>query len=208
VSASAATEPTTRTASGRVARRTALGATLGGLAVVGVTAAFASTGVGPTEERFFDRVDGIGGPIDAVLWLPMQTGSAVAPPLVGIACWLRWRRPRPALGAVVAGLTAWELAKVVKNHVQRGRPVHVFDGYEPRQGTPLDGLGFPSGHSAVAFALATAVAPSLPRRLRPAVFGLAATVGFARISVGAHLPLDVVGGAALGIALGAASHLA
>ena len=39
---------------------------------------------------------------------------------------------------------------------------------------------------------------------RAASVGLAATVAFARVHVGAHLPLDVVGGAALGVLLGSA----
>ena len=37
---------------------------------------------------------------------------------------------------------------------------------------------------------------------RIAVYALAGTVGFARVHVGAHFPLDVVAGAALGYGLG------
>ena len=40
-----------------------------------------------------------------------------------------------------------------------------------------------------------------------AAAGLAAFVSFARVHVGAHLPLDVVGGACLGVALGSAANL-
>ncbi len=41
------------------------------------------------------------------------------------------------------------------------------------------------------------------------VGGVSATVvALARVHIGAHLPLDVVGGAALGVVLGAAWHLA
>ena len=65
------------------------------------------------------------------------------------------------------------------------------------------GLGYVSGHTAVAFALATVLAPSLPRSWRrSAVFAAASVVGFARIYSGAHLPLDVVGGAGLGLLCG------
>jgi membrane-associated phospholipid phosphatase len=42
--------------------------------------------------------------------------------------------------------------------------------------------------------------------LRPVAWSTAATVGAARVYVGAHLPLDVVGGAALGVAAGSAAR--
>jgi undecaprenyl-diphosphatase len=71
-----------------------------------------------------------------------------------------------------------------------------------------DGLGFVSGHAAVSFALATVLAPSLPRSWRTAVFADAVLVGLARMYAGAHLPLDVVGGAGVGILTGIALRLA
>jgi undecaprenyl-diphosphatase len=75
------------------------------------------------------------------------------------------------------------------------------------RGPAETGLGFPSGHSAVAFTLASVVAPELPVPLRPAVFGWAAVVGWSRLYVGAHLPLDVLGGAAIGVSIGTAARL-
>jgi undecaprenyl-diphosphatase len=42
----------------------------------------------------------------------------------------------------------------------------------------------------------------MPRPARPVAFAGAAVVGFARIHGGAHLPLDVVGGAGIGLLLG------
>ncbi|MCZ2857498.1 phosphatase PAP2 family protein [Blastococcus sp. VKM Ac-2987] len=72
----------------------------------------------------------------------------------------------------------------------------------------LGGNGFVSGHSAVAAALATAAAPYLSRRLRRVAWALAVTVGLARIYVGAHLPLDVVGGLLVGWICGSLVHYA
>lgn len=66
--------------------------------------------------------------------------------------------------------------------------------------------GFVSGHSAVAAALATAAAPYLSRRLRRVAWALALTVGLARVYVGAHLPLDVVGGLLVGWVTGSLVH--
>jgi predicted Ser/Thr protein kinase len=59
----------------------------------------------------------------------------------------------------------------------------------------------------VVLALATVASPYLPRRSRRIAWGLAITVCLARMYVGAHLPLDVVGGAALGWMAGALVHL-
>jgi predicted Ser/Thr protein kinase len=85
--------------------------------------------------------------------------------------------------------------------VQRGRPqtllgdVHIL-------GEPARGLGYVSGHSAVAVALATVSSPYLGRRARRVAWILAGCVCVARMYVGSHLPYDVIGGAALGWAAG------
>jgi glycosyltransferase 2 family protein len=72
----------------------------------------------------------------------------------------------------------------------------------------IHGAGYVSGHTAVAFALATVVAPLVPRGWRWAPFALAAVVGLSRIYFGAHLPLDVIGGAGLGVVCGAVAWVA
>jgi undecaprenyl-diphosphatase len=64
------------------------------------------------------------------------------------------------------------------------------------------GNGYPSGHTTVAFAVATLVAGSLRGRWRVVPYVLATLVGIGRLYFGAHLPLDVVGGALLGVAVG------
>jgi glycosyltransferase 2 family protein len=162
----------------------------------------ASRGVPATEEQIFEAINRLPSGLEPVLWLPMQLGSLFGPFVVGGLAWWRWRRWRPAVGSVVAGVVAWQLAKVVKNFVDRGRPLDEIEDVIRRMGTPTDGLGFVSGHSAVAFALATVVSPYLSRRARVGAFALAALVGLARIHVGAHLPMDVVGGASLGCLVG------
>jgi undecaprenyl-diphosphatase len=61
---------------------------------------------------------------------------------------------------------------------------------------------FPSGHSATAFGFVAAVAPDYPVLSVP-LFGLAGVVGYSRVHTGVHFPADVLGGAALGCAIGA-----
>jgi membrane-associated phospholipid phosphatase len=96
----------------------------------------------------------------------------------------------------------------IKELVDRGRPHALLPELERRAGAPTGGLGFLSGHATVAFALAAVVSPYLTRHQRIAAYALAGTVALARVHVGAHFPLDVVAGAALGYGLGWVWNLA
>jgi len=145
--------------------------------------------------------DGLGRPLLVV----MQLGAVAAVPVMAAVA-LAARRPRLARDLALSGGLAWVLAKVVKGLVGRARPVALLQGVVER--ALNTGLGYPSGHVAVAAALATAAGPWLPRPARRAVWGVVWLVALGRMYAGAHLPLDVVGGAALGWAVAAATHLA
>ena len=60
---------------------------------------------------------------------------------------------------------------------------------------------FPSGHATVGFACAAVLALAAPRLALP-LYALAALVAWSRVHVGVHYPLDVVGGAVLGVLIG------
>ncbi|HEY2768269.1 MAG TPA: phosphatase PAP2 family protein [Solirubrobacteraceae bacterium] len=60
---------------------------------------------------------------------------------------------------------------------------------------------FPSGHSAAAFAFATAACAELPE-LAPELVPLAVVVAYSRVHTGVHYPSDVAAGAAIGIGSG------
>lgn len=137
----------------------------------------------------------------AVVWVGMQLGNAVVVPITALAALIA-RRPRLAGALFVAGAIAYVLAKVVKRIIQRGRPHTVLTDVVIRGPQPK-GLGFVSGHAAVITALVVVAWPWLGRRARIAAAFAAAFVCFSRMYVGAHLPLDMVGGVALGIAVGA-----
>src|SRR6266536_3306216 len=76
--------------------------------------------------------------------------------------------------------SAWLLAILVKGLVERGRPAHFLHDVHIR-GVPASGLGYVSGHAAVAVALASVASPYLGRRARPLVWGLAITVCLSRL---------------------------
>jgi undecaprenyl-diphosphatase len=90
--------------------------------------------------------------------------------------------------------------------IERGRPDELLSDVNIHGADPA-GLGFVSGHIAIAVALAVVATPFLGRRLRWVAWGLAALVFIARMYVGAHLPLDMTGGAGLGLAVGSGALL-
>ena len=87
--------------------------------------------------------------------------------------------------------------------VRRPRPAALIPGTRVR-GREAAGLGYLSGHAGVAIALAAAAFPRLGKAGRAVTLSAAPLVGLTRIYVGAHLPLDVAGGVALGFAVEAA----
>jgi undecaprenyl-diphosphatase len=157
------------------------------------------------EEDAFWLLNDLPAALFPVIWLPMQAGSVGAVGLfTGLA--LLARRRLLAVELAVAGTLAWGLAKLVKLFFERPRPGVLFPE-ATLHGDVVTGLGYLSGHAAIAATLATVAGPWLPRRLRRAAWALALLVGASRIYVGAHLPLDVLGGYALGWAIGACVHL-
>jgi undecaprenyl-diphosphatase len=178
-----------------------------GLGVLAVTTAIArSREVHPAERGVFHTVNDLPRALLPPTYALMQAGSFPAVFVVAEG-FRRWGRPRRAALIATAGTGAWLGCKGVKSWVGRGRPSAHLEGVTTR-GPAERGLGFPSGHSAIAFTMATIAAPELSPVLRALVWAWAATVASSRVYVGAHLPLDIVGGAALGLALGSAARLA
>ena len=161
--------------------------------------------VGVTETDVFRLVNDLPAALFPVLWPVMQLGNFVAIPAVAVAV-AATRRYRLATEILIAGMGVWLLAKQVKQLVPRGRPADLLSDVHIH-GAAAAGRGFPSGHAAVAAAIVTLIAPYLGRRARRAVILLVITVCLARVYVGAHLPLDVVAGAALGWGAASAVHL-
>jgi undecaprenyl-diphosphatase len=103
-----------------------------------------------------------------------------------------------AASAVTADLISYALRQVTN----RPRPPSVYAEPKPLVGVPHSD-SFPSGHATIAFTCATTLSFAAPRAA-PGFFLLAAAIAWSRVYVGVHYPLDVLGGAALGVLIATA----
>ncbi|WP_324194568.1 phosphatase PAP2 family protein [Nocardia blacklockiae] len=133
-------------------------------------------------------------------------GVLGAPIVMGIAALLA-HRPRLAVGMLLLAptklLVEYDILKALVDH---DRPGTSIPGAILRD-VPAAGQAFPSGHAIIVFGMATLLSPYLETRWPACLFGTAAVTSLARVYLGAHTPLDVVGGAAAGLAIGALLNL-
>jgi membrane-associated phospholipid phosphatase len=109
---------------------------------------------------------------------------------------------RIGASVAVAGLATFAL----KEAVGRARPREAPD--DPHRFAPFSGsMSFPSGHSAIAFAAATALSREIDSPWTPWIaYPLAAAVGWSRVHDREHWTSDVVVGAAVGTLTAAEVH--
>ncbi len=108
-------------------------------------------------------------------------------------------------GAITTILSRGILTEIIRFFYHHPRPFEVLN-FMPLITQTEIGNSFPSGHATFYFALATVVL-LWNRRWGMWYFILTIVIGFARIFVGAHWPLDILGGAAIGILSGLMVHL-
>jgi membrane-associated phospholipid phosphatase len=170
------------------------------LAVFGVCAVVAADGrVGPLERALFHAVNGLPDWLYQPMLLFQYLGVLAMPLVVALGA-LVFRRWRLAAALVLVVPLKLATERLVKLLVQRERPGTTV-GDAVLRGVHPAGLSFVSGHAIITFAIAGLLALVLPRRWAVVAFVLATLNAVARVYLGAHNPLDVVGGAAVGLAI-------
>ena len=171
------------------------------IAGVGLAASYAIAVQRPVpgeELRLTEWINDVPDAIVSVLYPIMQAGTLAGPIGVAVAIAV-FRRDWLLSGVTVAaGLAAWFGAKGVKRVVERDRPLGYLPDVVIREGDG-SGLGYVSGHSAVAATAAIMAMAALPARWRPVPVVVALLVGIARVVHGVHLPADLIGGWSLGV---------
>ncbi len=132
---------------------------------------------------------------DAVLRVATDLGSlygvGVVAGVVAVA-----GRPRLARRVAATGATAWGLAQAAKPLLPRERP-YQSDGAERLVVEPA-GTSWPSGHAAVAAAMASTLGEGRGPLTRSLLGAAAVMVGASRVYVGVHHASDIIAGLGIG----------
>ena len=124
---------------------------------------------------------------------------AISAVLLGLVFRRRW--PGVFQVTLAIGLAALLADVAAKPVIARHRAFVSYTGFE-LLAKPQRSGSFPSTHAAGAFAGAFALSRVFPE-MRAALWITAALVAFARVYVGVHYPLDVIGGVVIGLAAAA-----
>ncbi len=134
---------------------------------------------------------------------PLGSGILSIPIMVGMYGIGRMSNQETMADAAMKAARAFVLTalnvQLIKVAFGRERPVSASRPYE-FHGFSVHHDAFPSGHTAVAFAMAAAIAGSYPKKqwLTPCLYAAAALTGWSRINDGKHWPSDVFAGGVIG----------
>lgn len=107
-----------------------------------------------------------------------------------------YRKYTLVIRLLMSGSLAYLLTGVAKDLVGRERPPELITDIVYRD--IHRGAGFPSGHMALATALAFTLGYYIPKQYRFITPLIIIGVGLSRIYLGVHAPLDLLGGFAIG----------
>ncbi len=143
----------------------------------------------------------LANPILDVVMVGLTYAGLAALPIGGLGLYLGGRR-KLGTAVLVAIAASFALTMAFQFLALRPRPIPI------RLIIPTPGFpSFPSGHAAIAFAVAVLLALVARRRAVWAAGLLgAAAIAFSRVYLGVHYPSDLVAGALLGASVGAAVY--
>lgn len=170
---------------------------LAGLAVTGMSYRVVRSGDAHNLDATVTRkLTANGSVYDRLIAIASDFGSVYA--VGGAAVTLAQAGRRTAAKDVLlAGLAAWGLAQSAKPLMRRDRP-YTNEAATRTVAVP-HGSSWPSGHTAVATAVATVVAARTGMTGRICLAGYVAAVGVSRIRVGVHYATDILAGAGVGL---------
>ncbi len=180
-------------------KRRLLGILLGliGLFILMALSAHAHLLVGP-EGRIFRAVNNLPNAYQSMMQVVTQFGSeAMVLVVLVISLWKKGRLFTLQM-ALAAGAT-YMLVGLSKILVARPRPYVYLSDVHVR--VHESGMGFPSGHTAITTALSVYLAWKLGGKWKLLPFVWVPVIGFSRLYLGVHLPLDLLGGITIGLAV-------
>jgi membrane-associated phospholipid phosphatase len=179
-------------------------------AVLGTTAGLLA--FDPTEAAYFRRTSTFQG-FDNTFTGNATVIGTIATPISLYAIGLIRKDAKMQRTALLAGEAVADaeiLTTILKDATTRVRPAAIpakgnfSDSWFESTGSRLRGAGsFPSGHTIAAFSVATIIARRYGnhRWVPYAAYGMAAAVGFSRLTLSAHFFSDVFVGGALGYSI-------
>jgi uncharacterized protein (TIRG00374 family) len=166
----------------------------------------ADSGVGTLELylfRFFNSLPGYLTPIFILISVFGTIGFVFVATLVT----LFRKHYAHSIKFLLAGVLAWIVTKWLKTYEFRQRPSEILPNVQLREN--LDSvIGYPSGHAAVATALGTIAYLYTPKRFHKYITWMIVLVCVSRLFLGMHLPIDVIGGFGVGLAISSVLNFA